>query len=259
MNIFNLICKTPLYPHWLDVRNTQKKNVELLKSLYGKVIETGAGNSDKKEYALKINKKIKEYVATDYDSWDTLFENQTKSITKFGKLTEALYGKPKEKENLDAICSALDLRYKKNMFDCYCSFEVLEHIENPYLFFQEACRVLKRGGICITVMPFLFREHGGIENDFQRFTKGGFHQLAKNAGFKVVNISTYCCFGTTMASLVNQYVVRKIVEGKLIPKILLFMLSPFIFLTTNGVGWIIDSLDNDERFAERYHVVMKKL
>ncbi len=257
--MLQLLANNPFYPHWLDVRNERRKSDELLKRLYGKVIETGAGNGAKKERALQINTKIKKYLATDYDSWDELFSKQTKSIRRFGKITEALYGKPKIAENLDAVCNALNLPYKNSTFDCYCSFEVLEHISDSILFFKEAQRVLKKGGICITVMPFLFREHGGVKNDFQRFTKGGFHRLAKVAGFKIVNISTYSYFGTTFSSLVNQYVIRKIVEGKLFVKIILLPLSPLIFLFTNILGYAIDSFDKDERFAERYHVVMRKI
>lgn len=253
-----IIRKSPIYPYWLDIMGGERNENESLDLLYGKVLEVGAGNCAKKEHALKTNSKIKKYIATDYSSWDELFAVQIKTISKFGWLTEALYGNAKDGKKLDNICSALDLPYRNNTFDCFCSFYVLEHIYDPVLFFKEAHRVLKKGGICITAAPFLYREHGGINNDFQRFTRGGYYNLAKTLGFDIISISTYCCFGTTLAILINQYIICKITEGNILTKIVLFPFSPFIFLFVNIIGFILDSVDQDERFAQRYHVVMKK-
>lgn len=258
MNIFNLFCKTPFYPYWLDILEEERKNDDMLMKLSGKVLETGAGNCKKKDRALQINKKIKKYTATDYDSWDELFQQQTTQIKKFGKLTEAMYGPAKDAKKLDAICDAMNLPFKDSSFDSYCSFEVLEHIKEPLKFYKEASRVLKKGGICITVAPFLYRQHGDIDEDFQRLAKGGYHLLAKKTGFEVLEISSQNCFGSTFASLINQYTIRKIVEGNIVVKLVVLIVSPLIFFTTNCIGFVLDTIDHDERFAERYHVVMKK-
>lgn len=256
MSIFDFLTKSPFYPHWLEFKNRKKADNDLFNYFKGKVIETGAGNSEVKEWALK-NKKVNSYIATDYSSWDEKFNKQNNLTNKFGSLTKALFGKAKDPSELDAVCDALRLPYKEASFDTYCSFEVLEHINDPKKFFKEAHRVLKKGGICMISMPFMFREHAEPD-DFQRISRGGYHYLADMIGFKVVRIYSYSFLGTTCAALINQFVIRKIVEGGLLHKLFLLPLSPFIFITTNIVGYLIDLVDNDLRFATRFHVVLQK-
>ncbi|MFH1833028.1 MAG: methyltransferase domain-containing protein [Candidatus Levyibacteriota bacterium] len=257
--ITNLIIKLPIYPHWLDFKNNGTGNNKLLMNLYGNVIETGAGTDLFKNQALSLNKKIRTYTATDYNSWDEPFKKCKKAINKFGKITQILYGEMRNLSKLDKICNALDLPFKNNSFDCYCSFDVLEHINDPERFYIEANRVLKMNGLCITTMPFLYRDHGGIELDFQRFTKGGFIVIAKKTGFKIISIKASSYFGTTISMLINQYVIRKIMEKNIFVKISLLLFSPFIFTLSNSLGYIIDCVDHDDRFSPHYHVIMKKI
>lgn len=257
--IINFFVHTPFYPHWLEFRNKIRGNERVVRLLYGKVLETGCGSGRTKIRALELNKKIKTYIATDFSSWDKSFEEHNKRVRSLGCITELLYGSIKDSTQIDKICSALDLPFGDRTFDVYCSFEVLEHVEDPIRFFREAHRVLKKGGLCITTMPFLYREHAGKDHDFQRFTRGGFVEMAKKNDFSVTSIFTYGFIGTTIASLTNQYIIRKIVEGNWIAKIVFMPLSPFYFFISNSVGYIIDTIDHDERFSPYYHVVMKKV
>lgn len=250
---------TPFYPHWLEFRNKRKGNDELMRYFKGKVLETGAGNCENKEKILAHNKRIKKYIATDSSSWDEEFKKQKKEASKLGVITEILYGKIKDPKKIDLVCDALKLPFKDRSFDTYASFEVAEHISDLQKFFKEASRALKKGGKCITVSPFLYREHGGAEKDFQRITKGGYYALARRSGLKVEKIYTYSFFGTTLAILVNQFVVRKILEEGLLIKVVLLSISPLIFFLANTAGFLIDSVSRDDRFASCYHVVMRKI
>lgn len=254
--LLNFLINTPFYPYWLSDLKTKKEKDELFSLFHGKVLEVGCGRCLDKERAIQLNKKIKKYIATDYSSWDEAFTEQSKLIESLGLITRIFYGRSKDKSKIDVECSALNLPFKKNSFDIYYNYSVLEHIEDPVVFFKEAYRVLKKGGLCITSTPFLYREHG-VE-DFFRFTKGGYKSLAKRIGLTVEKIYTYSCFGTTFASLVNQYVIRKISEGPIVVRIILLLVSPFIFFVTNVAGFIIDTLDRDDRFAYDYCIVMRK-
>lgn len=257
--IIEFFVKLPIYPHWLDFKNNGAGNNKLLMKLYGNVLETGAGTDLFKNRALSLNKKIQTYIATDYNSWDKPFKKTAKAINKFGKITQVLYGEMRNLSKLDKICNALDLPFENKSFDCYCSFEVLEHIDDPQRFYEEANRVIKTNGLCITTMPFLYRDHGGVEYDFQRFTKGGFTSIAKKTGFKIISIKASTYFGTAIAILINQYVIRKIMEKNIFVKISLLLFSPFIFTFSNSLGYIIDRVDHDDRFSPHYHVIMKKI
>lgn len=253
-----LVTGTPLFPHWLEFRNAKKADADVYKLIKGFVLETGCGTGERKETILKERKnKIRKYTATDYSSWDELFKDQAKKANLIGIISELLFGKARTKISVDKVCSALDLPFKKNSFDTYLSFEVLEHIDNPQLFFNEAYRVLKKGGLCILSVPFLYRFHGE-EYDFFRYTKKGLATLAQNSGFKVKKIFTYSYFGTTVASMTNQFIVRKILEGNLLTKFTFALGCIVIFPLMNILGFLIDTIYPDTRFPTRYHVVLVK-
>lgn len=253
-----IVSGTPFFPHWLEFKNTKIADEQVYKLIKGKVLETGCGTGGRKEIILQTRgKKITKYVATDYSSWDNLFQDHSEKAKLLGSISEFLFGKARNASSVDVVCSALKLPFKKNTFDTYLSFEVLEHIDNPQKFFNEAHRVLKRDGLCIISVPFLYRFHGE-EYDFFRYTKKGLATLAENAGFKTKKIFTYCYFGTTIASMTNQFIVRKILEGNILTKILFILIGLFLFPSMNMLGWIIDSVYPDTRFPTRYHAVLVK-
>lgn len=257
-SITKFVVNTPFYPHWLDFKNQTKADDECFMLFRGNVLETGCGNCEKKDRALKINKKIKKYVASDYVSWDKPFIQQKKLINSFGTIGEIIFCPPRDKNKIDIICNAYNLPFNDEEFDTYCCFEVLEHIDSPLKLFVEANRVLKKNGILVVSTPFLYREHGSFKWDFQRLAKGGFVNLAQATGFSVKKIITYSNFGTTLACLVNHYIIRKIMEGNILMKIFLLSISPVIFCGINTAGYLLDKIDHDDRFALRYHVVMRK-
>ena len=261
MNIIRfLLTGTPFYPHWLEFRNADFANEILYKKFKGKVIETGCGNGSTKERVLKqYGKNIHSYISTDYSSWKTIFEHHNKKSGALGLITSYLYGKSKTTNSVDRVCNALNLPYKDKTFDTYCAFEVLEHISDPNKFFSEAGRVLKKGGVCLISVPFIYRDHGGDTGyDYFRYTKSCLTKLANKNSFRVNSIVVKSFFGTSLATIINQYIIRKITEGAVPVKILLLVTCPIIFFITNISGLLIDTIDKDERFATRYHLILTK-
>lgn len=228
-------------------------NRVILKGIKGEVLEVGAGDGSRKVAIMKDFPAIKKYVATDYSSWDDEFEHND-GAARYGKAGEIFMGRQK-RAKLDKVCSATKLPYKKDTFDSHLSFEVLEHIDDPKAYFSEAARVVKKRGKLIFSVPFLYREH---TMDRQRYTSDFFRLIAKDNNLKAVLIYTNTGLGTTVAVMANQWIIRRILEGPILVRPILFLFSPILFLINNIAGWIID-LKPDGRFATRYHVVLKKL
>lgn len=224
-------------------------------SLYGDVLEVGAGFGDFKQFAISRNSSIKNYYATDYSDWDEAFEKESSGLFK---IIDLIYMR-KKRVCLDGVCSALDLPYENNSFDWHISSEVIEHITNPYQFFSEAARVVRPGGGIIMTAPFLYRIHPNKESDFFRILPGGYVEIALLNGLSVDSVETNSGFGTTIAVLVNQYLIRIFLEQKkIISKIVISLFLPLIFVFINIFGWLIDSLGVDERFATRYLIILRK-
>ncbi len=256
--IINLVVNLPLHPYWLEWKKSREANERILKNLKGKVIEVGAGDGSKKAELLTRYKKIKEYVSTDFSSWDKEFEKINNKIKKLG-IFSAIWAF-KKRAKLDKICRAEKLPYKNNTFDFHLSFEVLEHIGEPYEYFKEASRVIQKGGKIIVIVPFLYRVHGGepeYKLDFFRYSNGFFYRVAKKNRLKLVKIYSNTGFGTTFASLTNQWFIQNITQSSLLVKIFLILLSPILFTSTNIIGYLID-INPDKRFATRFYIVLEK-
>lgn len=54
------------------------------------------------------------------------------------------------------IGSAVDLPFKSDSFDIVVAFDVVEHLENPDLFFQKAYKILKKYGILVFSTPNIY-------------------------------------------------------------------------------------------------------
>ena len=66
--------------------------------------------------------------------------------------------------------------------DIVFATQVIEHVRNPHLMVRECRRILRLNGYLILSGPFFWPLHEE-PYDFFRFTKYGFEQLLKDAGF----------------------------------------------------------------------------
>jgi 2-polyprenyl-3-methyl-5-hydroxy-6-metoxy-1,4-benzoquinol methylase len=77
------------------------------------------------------------------------------------------------------------LLFPDQEFDTIILSDVLEHISNPELLWQEMFRILKPGGKLILNVPFLYPIHEQ-PYDFFRYTQFALERMAEKAGFKIV-------------------------------------------------------------------------
>jgi len=257
--LIKLLAATPIYPHWLEFRRSDELKKLLISVLYGTVLEVGAGEAKLKMEALSTNKAISKYIATDYSSWDESFAAGAQ-LGRSENLIDLLHLRG-QRQPLDRVCSALELPYASNSFDCHISMEVLEHVADPFRFFAEAARVVKPGGKIALTAPFLYRIHPDDSADFFRPLPGGYRVIADEFGLKVEKIVANTGIGATCAALINQWMIRQYFSPSsgIIWRIFLITCMPLVFFLTNVSGWLVDQYRPDARFASRFLVVMRKM
>lgn len=89
--------------------------------------------------------------------------------------------------NVSIVGDLFRLPFLDNSFDFVFCIYVLEHITDPKLAIEEMYRVLKPGGICYCLIPFIQGFHAA-PNDYVRLTSEGVvihfknFQIVKNSG-----------------------------------------------------------------------------
>ena len=145
--------------------------------LKGKSIEFGAYKNQKKNFCnfFKGNSDFK---------FSNIFNNNSSNYIKLD-LTQKL-------------------KLKKNTFDNVLIFNVLEHLHDNNIVFNEIRRILKYKGFLIGSTPFIYQVHGA-PNDYLRFTKDFyFKKLSKKfKNIKVLPLG-YGPFVSSY-SLINPY------------------------------------------------------
>jgi SAM-dependent methyltransferase len=72
-------------------------------------------------------------------------------------------------------------------FDTIISSDVIEHLPDPRLAFQEMARLLRPGGRLILNTPFLYMLHE-VPHDYFRLTRFSLSRLAQEAGLEVIEL-----------------------------------------------------------------------
>jgi SAM-dependent methyltransferase len=91
-------------------------------------------------------------------------------------------------ENVDIVCDIHRLPFKDNSIDAVMSIAVLEHVREPAKALSEVHRVLKPGGLVLSVIPFMQPFHAS-PHDYQRYTLPGIQHLHRD--FQIVESGVY--------------------------------------------------------------------
>lgn len=104
----------------------------------------------------------------------------------------------------DVFYDGKNFPFKANTFDYFLATEVLEHVFNPDEFILEIKRVLKKGGIGIVTVPFVWDEHE-IPYDFARYSSFGIKALFERNGFQILEQHKTGNFVLTLGQLFCTY------------------------------------------------------
>ena len=97
-----------------------------------------------------------------------------------------------------------DFPFESNSIDSILCTQVLEHVENPIFFFSEIKRILKKDGLLLLTVPFVWAEHD-TPNDFNRFTIFGLKKLLMENKFDVIEHKKIGNNFSIIGQLINSY------------------------------------------------------
>lgn len=200
-------------------------NAAIPKYLFGTLLDIGCGE---KPLASMAGGHVQKHIALDHP------------------------GSQHDTHAVDVFASAFAIPLAESSVDSVLCTAVLEHLEEPETAIGEAFRVLKPGGRAIYTVPFIWHLHEE-PRDFYRFTKYGLRYLFEKKGFRILELNALSGFWVTFLQLL-VYKLFAFNRGPLryIPVI------PILGLVFQGIGYILNRLDPNEKWTWAYLIAVEK-
>lgn len=139
------------------------------------------------------------------------------------------------------------------------ALSVIEHLSDPDQAFAEAFRVLRDGGSFFIDVPFMHQIHHA-PNDYLRYTPFALRELARSAGFDVVEIRPSGGYARFIAYALRQ--APKMIRAK---GFAAQLIRTAICWPLALIGWCIDKLqyvidmhDTRQELVCGYHTILRK-
>jgi SAM-dependent methyltransferase len=197
-------------PFYFARKGLYQNMTKLTKNIKGKTLDVGCGL---KPYEKFCNSS--EYIGLEID---------TPKNRKFKKA--------------DYFYDGRIFPFKNCEIDSIIVSEVFEHVFNPDEFLSEINRVLKRGGILLMSVPFIWDEHEQ-PLDYGRYSSFGLQYILRKHGFQIVEFKKSINDIRVIFQLLNCYICKKtFTKNGYLNLIITFMLmSPF-----NIIGELLSKL-----------------
>ena len=217
--------------HWIINYITTKELKNIVpRYIHGRLIDIGCGEKPLEPY---FKQYVTEHIGVDH--------------------AETMH----DKNNIDIFATAYEIPVEDASFDCALCTAVLEHLEEPSQAIAECHRVLKKGGVALYTVPFVWNLHEE-PRDFYRYTKYGLTYLFEKNGFKIIELIALSGFWITFAQAVTQYLwtLRRKKKLKIFKPF--FIIIPAFVVSFQALAYLLDKLDKREEWTWAYVVVVKK-
>lgn len=151
-------------------------------------------------------------------------------------------GHDHSQESIDQYYDGRIFPFENHSFDAVVSFQVLEHVQDEALFYNEVKRVLKPDGILLLTVPFCWQEHEQ-PYDFRRFTSFGIRRNLESVGFEIIELKKTTSYFQTVLQYTNSYFATAF-KTRLV--ILNIIINIFFNLILNSLSILFSLFDKNE-------------
>jgi SAM-dependent methyltransferase len=199
----------------------------------GNMIDVGCGS---KPYQPIFHPYVDSYFGIDYPPTATV---------NYGEKTKA-----------DLFVDCTDTKLDANSYDTMLSTQVIEHIYDTKKYIAECYRILKKDGIGIFTIPFLWQCHAE-PFDYFRFTKYAIERQFREQGFEILELrpleGAYAAIAQT--KIVSLYSMNSnLLFIKLINKFKLLIYAPIL----NYMALLMDKHFYNDKLCLNYLLIVKK-
>ncbi|MDD3465758.1 MAG: class I SAM-dependent methyltransferase [Campylobacterales bacterium] len=201
----------------------------LLVRFAGRVLDVGCGSKPYKKYCVNSS----EYVGLEIDTPEN-----------------------RRRKKADFFYDGSRFPFENNSFDCVLSNEVFEHVFNPVEFLSEINRVLKKEGLLLISVPFVWDEHEQ-PHDYARYSSFGLKYNLEKAGFEILEARKTINSVAVIFQLLNAYIYKITVTKNGFVNIIIagLLMSPF-----NIIGVVLSKVlpKNNDLYLDNV-VLAKKI
>ncbi|KAB2921809.1 MAG: class I SAM-dependent methyltransferase [Bacteroidetes bacterium] len=171
-------------PFYFSRRGLFRAVRELGGRLSGRLLDVGCGTKPYEPYL-----SVAEYVGVEIDT------ERSRTTSK-----------------ADRFYDGTVLPFGNAEFDSLLCNEVFEHVFNPPEFLAELNRVLKKEGLLLMTVPFVWDEHEQ-PHDYARYTSFGLRHVLEAHGFAVLEQRKCVADARVIFQLINEYIYKKTYVG----------------------------------------------
>lgn len=158
-------------------------------------------------------------------------------------------------KNVDIVCDVHDLPFENESIDIVINESLLEHVTHPEKVIDEIHRILRKGGLVLTDMPFICGFHAA-PHDYSRRTRTGLLELFKDFHIEECEVSA----GPTSALLwiLQEYVAILMSFGNKKAHFVIWVVMMLITFPFKYLDAFLSKYPMSENIAATFYLIGKK-
>ncbi|MEW5798486.1 MAG: class I SAM-dependent methyltransferase [Bacteroidota bacterium] len=160
----------------------------------------------------------------------------------------------RERKKADVFYDGSTFPFKNEEFDSVVTNQVFEHVFNPSDFLNEINRVLKKDGVLLLTVPFVWDEHEQ-PYDFARYSSFGIRHVLEQHGFTVQQHLKSVNDVRVIAQLMNGYLYKKTFHNKLLRQFVTLTVMSLITIVASFFAVILPA--NDDLYLDNIVLARK--